>query len=53
LKSVGNGEKLFRDKGERLQVVMAAVVVEGERLQVVTATVVLEKFEDRFPTIIR
>jgi hypothetical protein len=45
LKTVGDKEKLFGDKGERLQVVTTVVVV------IVFA--VVEEFEDRFPTIIR
>jgi hypothetical protein len=39
-KMIGDGEKLFGDKGKRLQVTVVAVAV-------------VEEFEDTFPTFIR
>jgi hypothetical protein len=39
-KTIGDGEKLFGDKGKRLQVTVVAVAV-------------VEEFEDTFPTFIR
>ncbi|MCI67218.1 hypothetical protein A2U01_0088476, partial [Trifolium medium] len=45
-KTVGDGEKLFGEDGERLQVAVVVTVV-------VYAVVVNEEFEDRFPTVIR
>jgi hypothetical protein len=44
LKTIGEKEKLFGDKGERLQVAVTVVVV---------ISAIVEEFEDRFPTIIR
>jgi hypothetical protein len=44
LKTVGDKEKLFGDKGERLQMATTIVVI---------VAAVVEEFEDRFPTIIR
>ncbi|PNX64220.1 hypothetical protein L195_g062009 [Trifolium pratense] len=45
-KSVGDGEELFGDKGERLQIAVVVTIV-------IYAVIVDEEFKDRFPTVIR
>ncbi|MCI90384.1 hypothetical protein A2U01_0111676, partial [Trifolium medium] len=45
-KTVGDGEELFGDKGDRLQVAVVVTIV-------VYAVIVDDEFKDRFPTVIR